>query len=218
MSQLRNADWPYAMEDPYELGYVDWEKYADNFGLSPVPFENEDPSLVYAEDSVGLDDEFKDELLLENLFSDGYDELAQKYTVAVFDPPANMSEDAKKICDSIKWSWADHDVDRLKALGVEPIETFNVSCVYIDDPLVYVHITFDGDANRIQDEIAGKTVGGDGSHDPALYVEGKKMRPNDYLDAVADKHGGQFAVFLERIAAGVPFTTRRETEDASVYF
>ena len=215
---LRNGDYPYSSEDPCQLGRVDWERYADNFGRASVSFEGEDPLLVFAEEGVGLADEFADELLLENVFPDGYGDMERKYTVAVFDPPENMSEDARSICDFIKWNNAGHAVDQLKALGVDPIETFNVSCVYIDNPLVYVLITFGGDDNLIRSEITGKAVGDGGSHDPALYVEGKKMQPQDYLDAVADKYGGQFAVFLEFVEWGVTFKTQREDERADVYF
>ena len=207
------------MDGPYTLDLIDWKKYANWHGLTPVPFEHEDPLSDYAEDGVNFDDDFDgDEILFEDLFPDGYSELARRYTVAVFDPPADMSEDARAICDSIKWNNANYDVDRLKALGVEPIKTIKVSCVYIDDPSVSMWVTFEGDSDRIESEIVGRTVGGGGSHDPALYVEGEKMRPGDYLDSVADAYGGQFAVILEYAAAGVPFKVQYERELASTYF
>lgn len=58
---LRNGDYPYSSEDPCQLGWVDWERYADNFGLASVPFEGEDPLSVFAEEGADLADEFADE-------------------------------------------------------------------------------------------------------------------------------------------------------------
>lgn len=200
----------------YTLGDVDWKRLDREYGFSDMeagtPFENFDPTLTYAE----WFDTITDEIVWITELID-LAELEEEYTVAVFDPPEDMSEEAQKICESIHWNDAQNDVNRLSDLGIEPIARVKVSFLYESGLTFKSYVVFDGEEETISHTLAGNTVSEHDRH--RIYVGGRELTSwrggeNAYTDKLAEEHGGKFAVILEDVESGKKF--RKDTDTFSV--
>lgn len=199
----------------YTLGDIDWKRFDRDFDISglaeidEIPFENDDPTLTFAQ---WFDHTTNDDVSINELI-DVFD-LDDTYNIAIFDPPADINEEAQKICKSIHWHGAQNDVNRLKDLGVEPIAQTSVSLVSLFNLTFKRYIVFDGESETISFTIVGNMPLRQ-DKPPAVIFGGEEysLRPvsddaprgND----IAERFNGKFAVILENIEDGVKF---RETE------
>ena len=204
----------------YTLGDVDWRRFANSyFALDGMlPFAGDDETLTYAEWYASLTEE---DVWIEELLD--ISDLEEEYTAVVFGSPENMSEEAQKICKSIHWNDAQSDVNRLTELGVEPIARVKVSLLYMCDLAFERYIVFDGESETISFTLVGDTVGKPDGVVKAIFSDGVRYEDigfdggDSYVNALAEKHGGDFAVILEDAEQGVKFRSNETVLSVEEY-